>query len=52
MKWHVMRTDDDFFMLRKLMVLQFPYMIIPPLYVPPKNKKDLEKKIPKKLNLY
>lgn len=32
-------------------MLQFPYMLIPPIYNPPK-KKDTEKKIPKRLNLY
>ena len=51
MKWHVLRTDEDFHLLRKLLNLQFPYMMVPPLYTPPKNK-NTEKKIPKKMNLY
>lgn len=38
-----MRKDADFYFLRKILVKNFPYMIVPPL--PNKKKKESEKSI-------
>jgi len=41
--WTILRKDQDFYFLRKILLKNFPYMIIPPL--PLKKKKDSEKSI-------
>ena len=40
------RTDEDFYELRRLMVIQLPYMMIPPL--PNLSNKKLNVKIDKR----
>ena len=49
-KWRTFRTDEDFYDLRRLLVVALPHMMIPPL--PLKNSKNQEKKIPKRQRLY
>jgi len=41
--WVIQRKDMDFYQLRKILLKQHPYMIIPPL--PVKKKKEAEKSI-------
>jgi hypothetical protein len=40
------RTDEDFYELRKLMVVALPYIMVPPL--PVKSVKVQDRKIPKR----
>jgi hypothetical protein len=40
------RTDEDFYELRKLMVVALPYIMVPPL--PIKSVKVQDRKIPKR----
>ena len=37
-KWRTFRTDEDFYELRRLLVVALPHMMIPPL--PLKNSKN------------
>lgn len=39
----IVRKDQDFYFLRKILLKDFPYMIVPPL--PGKKKKETEKSI-------
>jgi len=39
LKWEIQRKDQDFYFLRKILLKNFPYIIIPPL---PKMKKKKE----------
>ena len=41
--WKIQRKDQDFYFLRKMLLKEFPYIIIPPL--PTKKKKETEKSI-------
>ena len=41
--WTINRKDQDFYFLRKMLLKQFPYIIIPPL--PIKKKKESDKSI-------
>ena len=41
--WGILRKDMDFYQLRKILLKQHPYMIIPPL--PVKKKKEADKSI-------
>ena len=41
--WTIFRKDMDFYQLRKILLKQHPYMIIPPL--PVKKKKEADKSI-------
>lgn len=41
--WKIQRKDQDFYFLRKILLKEFPYMIIPPL--PIKKKKETDKSI-------
>ena len=41
--WKIQRKDQDFYFLRKMLLKEFPYMIIPPL--PVKKKKESDKSI-------
>jgi hypothetical protein len=41
--WKIQRKDQDFYFLRKMLLKEFPYMIIPPL--PAKKKKESDKSI-------
>ena len=49
-KWRTFRTDEDFYELRRLMVIALPYVMVPPL--PYKNLKAQDRKIPKRQRLY
>lgn len=49
-KWRTFRTDEDFYELRRLMVIALPYVMVPPL--PRKNLKAQDRKIPKRQRLY
>ena len=44
--WSIFRKDQDFYFLRKILLRDFPYVIIPPL--PIKKKKESEKSIKKR----
>ena len=44
--YSIQRKDADFYLLRKILVKNFPYKIIPPL--PAKKKKETEKAIKKR----
>ena len=44
------RTDEDFYELRRLMVIALPYVMVPPL--PAKNLNSQDRKIPKRQRLY
>jgi len=44
--WKIMRKDQDFFFLRRMLLKEFPYLIIPCL--PIKKKKETEKSIKKR----
>jgi len=50
MKWKVTRKDPDFYTLRKIMVKQFPHILIPPL--PAKAFKWIQKVISKREKLF
>jgi hypothetical protein len=41
--WKIQRKDQDFYFLRKILLKEYPYMIIPPL--PIKKKKESDKSI-------
>lgn len=41
--WTVLRKDADFYFLRKILIKNYPYVIVPPL--PVKKKKEGEKSI-------
>ena len=41
--WKIQRKDQDFYFLRKMLLKEFPYMIVPPL--PAKKKKETDKSI-------
>ena len=49
-KMRAYRTDEDFYELRRLMVISLPYVMIPPL--PAKNLTSQDRKIPKRQRLY
>jgi hypothetical protein len=49
-KMRTYRTDEDFYELRKLMVIAVPYVMVPPL--PTKSIKAQDRKIPKRQRLY
>jgi len=49
-KMRTYRTDEDFFDLRRLMVIALPYVMVPPL--PVKSLKTQDRKIPKRQRLY
>lgn len=45
-KMRTYRTDEDFYDLRRLMVIALPYIMVPPL--PVKSLKTQDRKIPKR----
>lgn len=49
-KMRTYRTDEDFYELRRLMVIAMPYIMVPPL--PVKSLKAQDRKIPKRQRLY
>lgn len=49
MEWVIHRKDADFYFLRKVLIKNYPYLMVPPL--PAKKKKDSEKSI-KRRQLY
>jgi len=49
-KMRTYRTDEDFYELRKMMVIAVPYVMVPPL--PTKSIKAQDRKIPKRQRLY
>ena len=42
-QWSIFRKDADFYFLRKVLIKNYPYLMVPPL--PVKKKKDTEKSI-------
>lgn len=46
--WSISRKDADFYFLRKVLLKNYPYMMVPPL--PAKKKKDSEKSIKRRQN--
>ena len=50
MNWDIRRKDADFYFLRKILLRQFPHILIPPL--PSKSSKQTPKFIKKREKYY